>query len=191
MPQDKREPPPETGSGFRDFDEFFRLDYTRVIHFVRRFGATWQEAEDAAQEAMAAVYKRWNVLSDENPRGYARTVAEHAYARSRVKQRRERESFLVAGWPNPNSFDLDDVMFRKDTRLTLWALSRLPIEQRRVFAWAMDGFSHKQIAEFLGKPEATVRSNYRHARNKLAELLAPYKTKISSAGRRPDDEQKR
>ena len=188
MPQDRLDPPPETGNGYRDFDEFFRLEHKRIISFVRRLGATWQEAEDAAQEALSITYKRWNHISADNPRAYARKVAEHVHARSRVRQRREVEKFLASDWPHPHAFDLDDVLLRKDTRLTLWALSQLPIEQRRVFAWAMDDFSHKEIAALLDKPEDTVRSHYRHARAKLMKLLSHHKTKTSSVGRRPDDE---
>lgn len=191
MPQDQLDPPPETRSGFRDYDEFFRLENKRLISFLRFLGATWQEAEDSAQEAMAIAYKKWHGIGDENPRAYVRKVAERVYARSRVKQRRERESFLNSDWPIRRAFDLEDSVFSKDSQLTLWAMEQLSIEQRRVFAWAMDGFSHKEIAELLEKPEDTVRSNYRHARNKLAKILAPYKTKISSAGRRPDDDPKR
>jgi DNA-directed RNA polymerase specialized sigma24 family protein len=37
-----------------------------------------------------------------------------------------------------------------------------------------EGFGHREIAELLGVPEGTVRSDVFHARRALREALAPY-----------------
>jgi len=190
VPNDQLDPPPETDDGFRDFDEYYRADSKRVILFVKRLGATWQEAEDVSQVAMTAVYKKWPGICSENPRGYARKVAEREFWNSAADASKERKKLLEADWTRPRAYVMDDVLLRRDTELTFWALERLRFEQRRAFAWHLDGFSNKEIADLIGGSESTVRSNIRHARNKLKTLLSQHRKDTSSAGRRPDDERK-
>ena len=139
---------------------------------------------------MIAVFKKWPQLRGQNPRAYARKVAERQYWRSAVKERQERQKFLESDWGRPRPYLMDDALLQRDTQFTLWALGELPVEQRRVFAWAMDGFKAKEIAEELDKTEDTVRSTLRHARQKLAAIVGPRPKNTSSAGRRPHDDRK-
>jgi len=52
------------------------------------------------------------------------------------------------------------------------AVQKLPNIYRSVFnMFAIEGYSHREIAEHLGITESTSRSNLVKARNKLKELL--------------------
>lgn len=51
-------------------------------------------------------------------------------------------------------------------------VASLPIGYRVVFnLYAIEGYSHKEVAELLGITESTSRSQLTHARTKLKELL--------------------
>ena len=56
------------------------------------------------------------------------------------------------------------------------ALNELP-ERRRmaVVLFDVEGYSHAEIAEILGMPEGTVRSEVFHARRRLRTLLADWR----------------
>jgi RNA polymerase sigma-70 factor (ECF subfamily) len=55
------------------------------------------------------------------------------------------------------------------------ALAGLPERQRiAVTLFDLEGYAHAEIAEVLGIPEGTVRSDVFHARRKLREALGVY-----------------
>lgn len=56
----------------------------------------------------------------------------------------------------------------EEKQQVLALLRRLPYEQRRVTALAMDGLGPTEIADILNKPAETARSNLRHARARLS-----------------------
>ena|SRR5437773_4198755 len=177
-------PPPESWS---DFVEFYCSSDKKIMRFVMRLGGTLQEAEDAMQEAMTAVYGAWDRMT--HPSAYARVVAERSYLASTARHRREREKLRLADWTIPvPAPDPDGVIFAEEARQVMTALRSLPYGQRRVLAWVMDGYSTKEIAAALGKPEVTVRSTLRHARDKMKQLHKEMKTHPTSAGRRAGDE---
>lgn len=66
------------------FEAFFRKDYVRLIAFLVSCGFTADEAEDAAQEAMVAVFRRWAHIAE--PQAYVRLTA-----RRLAVQRRQRD----------------------------------------------------------------------------------------------------
>lgn len=67
------------------FLEFFDREYLRVVRFVMRCGASFQDAEDAAQEAFAEAWAlteppcKWAAVDD--PQGWIRAVAVRRYLR--------------------------------------------------------------------------------------------------------------
>ncbi len=65
---------------------------------------------------------------------------------------------------------VQDVYQQSEVQMVLNAMSKLPARQRQVMAWYYDGYSAVEIAENLGMPVATVRSNLRHARETLRRL---------------------
>ncbi|NUT47266.1 MAG: sigma-70 family RNA polymerase sigma factor [Saccharothrix sp.] len=154
-----------------DFDEFFRRELTPLVAFVRRAGFGAQQAEDAAQEAMAGAYQRWDALR--SPRAWVRVVACRTAV---VDARRWRDGVLravAAGWVVSVHHDPDVVVLAEERRRLLAVLGSLPECRRSAMAWHLDGYDHGEIAERLGTSPATVRSHLRHARDALRPLFAP------------------
>lgn len=66
----------------------------------------------------------------------------------------------------------ESAISRMSAEELLDAMSQLPQGFRTVLnLYAVEGYSHKEIAEMLGITEATSRSQYWRARNRLLELL--------------------
>jgi RNA polymerase sigma-70 factor (ECF subfamily) len=104
-----------------------------------------------------------------------RIVANAATDRRRRRKVRSAVSLnegLVAGGARPDVVAEREVLLG---RLRV-ALAELP-ERRRlaVTLFDVEGYSHAEIAQVLGIPEGTVRSEVFHARRKLRVLLADWR----------------
>src|SRR5690348_6835111 len=135
------------------------------------------EADDAAQDAFLSALVKLEQYDPRRPFGpwLMRIVANAATDRRRRRAVRRVEPLdvgLVGGGPRP---DRDAERSALGDRLRA-ALAELP-ERRRmaVTLFDVEGYSHAEIAEILGIPEGTVRSEVFHARRRLRILLADWK----------------
>ncbi|WKX69392.1 sigma-70 family RNA polymerase sigma factor [Streptomyces sp. XD-27] len=69
------------------------------------------------------------------------------------------------------SCPLDAVVLREEEARVYAALSRLPMKQRQVMAWHLDGFTTAEIGGALGMQPAAVRQNLARARAHPKEAL--------------------
>ena len=154
-----------TDEQLAEFTAFYEGDYTRLVGLLIRVGASRTDAEDAAQEAMHVALKDWPNVT--NPKAYVRTVATRTLYRTWDKtkrgnlaeQRITQDSMMAP-------FDANE-----DTDKALEMLAALPPTQRVVFALHVDGYDNAEIGQITGQHLDTVRSNLRHARQKLIRML--------------------
>lgn len=117
-----------------------------------------------AQSAFSQAYPVWNRIRV--PRAWLRTVAVRAYWRSAVP---ETPTDGPPELPDPASAPgATPVELGEQERLVLRALAGLPVKQRQVLAWTIDGYAPGEIAAVLGEDPAAVRQNLRRARRNLA-----------------------
>ena len=135
------------------------------------------EADDAAQDGFLSALVKLTQYDARRPFGpwLTRIVANAATDRRRRRQVRRVEPLdpgLVGGGPRP---DTDAVRNELGEHLRA-ALAELPPRRRTaVVLFDVEGYSHAEIAEMLGIPEGTVRSEVFHARRRLRALLADWK----------------
>ncbi len=135
------------------------------------------DADDAAQDAFLAALVKLDQYDPRRPFGpwLMRIVANAATDRRRRRTVRQVEPLapeLTGGGPRP---DREAEQSALGDRLRA-ALAELP-ERRRiaVVLFDVEGYSHSEIAQILGIPEGTVRSEVFHARRRLRELLADWR----------------
>jgi len=68
-------------AGTESFGEFYLRDFHALVGYLTVLGATSEEANDTAQDAMIQVYQRWADI--DSPKAYARTVATRRLFRQR------------------------------------------------------------------------------------------------------------
>jgi RNA polymerase sigma-70 factor (ECF subfamily) len=135
------------------------------------------EADDAAQDGFLSALVKLGQYDARRPFGpwLMRIVANAATDRRRRRHVRKVEPLdpgLVGGGPRP---DTDAVRSELGEHLRA-ALAELPPRRRTaVVLFDVEGYSHAEIAEMLGIPEGTVRSEVFHARRRLRALLADWK----------------
>ena len=135
------------------------------------------DADDAAQDAFFAAMVKLEQYDATRPFGpwLMRIVANAATDRRRrrtVRRAQPLDDGLVEGGSQPDVVAEREVFYG---RLRA-ALAELP-ERRRlaVVLFDVEGYSHAEIAEILGMPEGTVRSEVFHARRRLRPLLADWR----------------
>lgn len=148
------------------FASFFRERFSRTVVLLIVLGASRADAEDATQEAMARAWQKWDSI--ESPGAWVSTVAYRAYLRRAHARDRQVESLDESAAESAIEPDLG---IFADQQQVLSLLRALPPGQRAIAACFYDGLTCEEIAAVVEKPPATVRSQLRHARRALKEMI--------------------
>ncbi|AUA16504.1 RNA polymerase sigma factor SigX [Streptomyces malaysiensis subsp. malaysiensis] len=148
-----------------NFASHYEEHMSGLIRHVMRYGATPYEAADAAQGAYIEAFRVWHLITC--PEAWLRKVAFRQYLRQAPRPQEE----LTDEVPDRPAFScpLDKVVLKDEETHVYEALAQLPMRQRQVIAWHLDGFSTNEIADALDIRPPAVRQNL--ARTQLKELL--------------------
>ncbi len=131
------------------------------------------DADDAAQDGLVAAWRSLERFDASRPfRPWLMRIVVNA-ARDLARRRTVRQTELVspetpATGASPEQ-DTERALLRERLQ---GALATLPERQRLVVTlFDAEGFSHAEIADLVGAPEGTVRSELFHARRALREEL--------------------
>lgn len=159
----QQRPDPRAGS----FELFYRREMPRLVALARALSGS-SAADDLAQEAMLAAYRRWSdVVAYEHPEAWVRRVcANHATSLLRRRGAEARAVLRLASQPPPD-VQLDE---RHDA---FWAeVRRLPRRQAQAAAlrYVYD-LSVADIAATMACSEGSVKVHLSRARAVLADRL--------------------
>jgi RNA polymerase sigma-70 factor (ECF subfamily) len=135
------------------------------------------DADDAAQDAFLSALVKLAQYDPARPFGpwLMRIVANSATDRRRrraVRRTEQLEPGLVGGGTRP---DVDAERAALGERLQEALAELTPRRRMAVVLFDVEGYSHAEIAQVLGVPEGTVRSEVFHARRRLRALLSDWK----------------
>lgn len=166
-------PEPRTQTSLADvggYDDFFDRTYPLLLKIALASGASVQEAEDAANETMTYLYRRWGEITE--PRADARKAVINAVTKAEKRDRERIDRAVAGGHVTPEADDGTALVVWEDREWVLQHLNALPAAQREVMACVVDDMSTAEIAAALGKTEPTVRKNLQWARERLKVELA-------------------
>jgi RNA polymerase sigma factor (sigma-70 family) len=130
-------------------------------------GVSRADAEDAAQEAMIQAWQQWESIHE--PAAWVRTVAVRIYLKRARMKANQTLSLGESGHEPATGTELG--IFVEEQQQVLRLLRRLPPQQRTVVAMHYDEATCEEIANTLEISAGTVRSQLRHARKKLKEMM--------------------
>lgn len=157
-----------------DFRAFYRRERRSVIGLAYVLSGSRSGAEDLAQEAFMAAYRRWDRLSGyDDPGAWVRRVVANKSA-SRIRRRAaEARALLRFGGEDYTVPPLDaeaDLIWRE--------VRKLPTRQAQAIALRyLDGRDVAEIARILECSENTVHTHLRRGREKLARRLDDKETR--------------
>lgn len=161
--------------GFEEYfhHRYFDHEFVRLVAYLRRIGATRETAEDSAQQAFAEAYRQWAAINQ--PEAWLRRVA------ARIYFGRAPEPILTDMADDmATSVDHDRIDNLEQSELVMAALKALPMNQRVVMAWTIDGYTPAEIANETGLKPEHVRKLLQRARESLRHTLS-----LRAQGRRP------
>ncbi|MBX3204525.1 MAG: sigma-70 family RNA polymerase sigma factor [Labilithrix sp.] len=160
-----------TAEAARDeaFAEIFRIYRLPVLKLCVHVIGDASEAEDVVQQVFLSVHRALPLF-----RGDSRlsTWIYRIALRAAIAARSKRRTFepLAEHLRAPSTED--EIQLRDEARRAAAAMDRLSIEHRAVLSlFAIDGLSHREIANVLGVPEGTVWSRLSAARRRLNDEL--------------------
>lgn len=160
----------------RAMRELYRRYSPRVYAIVKRLAGDDALAEDWAQEAWVRIFRALGTF-----RGDSRfTTWLHRIAvNSALHGKRWRDRRTIREAPLDDTIagrtHTDDVLLRMKLEKTL---NTLPERMRQVLVLHdIEGFTHEEIAEFLGVTAGTSKSQLFKARARMRELLRPALTR--------------
>jgi RNA polymerase sigma factor (sigma-70 family) len=169
-PDDQGYECPDRQPGPPGFEAFFREHYPAVVRLAQSVVGDAQAAQDVAQEAFLAAYRRLPA-DQQRAAGWVRVAALHlAINMLRGEQRRVRRHLFVreAGW-SPSA---EEAVIDREARAELRrALARLPRRSAAVLVMRHGGLSYLEIAEALGIKVGQVGTLLRRAESALRKEM--------------------
>jgi RNA polymerase sigma factor (sigma-70 family) len=150
---------------------FYDKYAARMLAVCVRYLTEQMEAEDVMIEGFMKVFERIDQFKGEGSfEGWVRRLITNE-ALMRLRSRRHIEVDIEAPEAQyQTNFDWADTSLETDDLLLL--IGKLPTGYRTIFnLYAIEGYSHAEIAEQLGISESTSKSQLHRARGLLQQML--------------------
>ena len=144
----------------------------KMMGVCLRYCSNTDEAEDALQEGFVKVFTKISEFKrDGSFEGWIRRIMVNT-ALDLLRKNKKHTFNASIDDVNVHLSDGETALNQLAAEDLLMLLSKLPTGYRVVFnMFAIEGFSHKEIAEHLGVTESTSKSQYSRARAFLKESL--------------------
>ena len=146
---------------------------TRLYNVCNRYLRSREEVEEALADAFYAIFTRIEQLKDAQAfEGWCRSITVHQC----LNRLRSRQPFMLHIDSDMQDEPYDDTVLQSIHANDLMNLvSTLPDGCRTVFnLYAIEGYSHKEIAKLLHISEGTSKSQLNFSRKKLQGLVNQY-----------------
>ena len=144
----------------------------KLLGVCFRYASSQADAEDILQEAFVKIFNKLDNFRRESSleTWMTRIVINTAISHLRLNKKHQNESDLEV---IENKYSFSNEQFNQiDDKILMNAIQELPDNYRVVLnMFAIEGYSHKEIAEELGIPEVTSRSHFFRAKSILEKKL--------------------
>jgi RNA polymerase sigma-70 factor (ECF subfamily) len=152
--------------------ELYNRFSPKMLAVCYRFAHNREDAEDMLQEAFIKVFSQIHTFQNKGAfEGWIRRIIVHTCINHLKKNKRFNESVDII---NANAIQVreESIPSIVQAKQIVECIRLLPIGYRTVLnLYAIEGYSHKEIAEMLDIEESTSRSQYTRAKQMLEEIL--------------------
>jgi len=152
--------------------ELYNRYSPKMMAVCYRFGHNREDAEDMLQEGFIKVYSQIHTFRNQGAfEGWVRRIVVHTCINNLKKNKKFNESVDIV--------HATALMVREETvpsivqaKQVVECIRLLPLGYRTVLnLYAIEGYSHKEIAMILEIEESTSRSQYTRAKQMLEDIL--------------------
>jgi len=144
----------------------------RMLGVCYRFAKNREDAEDMLQEGFIKVFTQMHQYRNEGAlEGWIRRIVVHTCINVLKKNKKFSDSVDII---HANSVHVNEDMIPSimQAKQVVECIRMLPLGYRTVLnLYAIEGFSHKEIANLLDIEESTSRSQYTRAKAMLEDIL--------------------
>jgi RNA polymerase sigma-70 factor (ECF subfamily) len=148
----------------------------KMLSVCYRYAHSREDAEDMLQEGLIKVFSQIHTFESRGSlEGWVRRIVVHTCINNLKKNKRFNESvdLIHASSLQVREESIPSIIQAKEV---VECIRMLPIGYRTVLnLYAIEGFSHKEIAGMLDIEESTSRSQYTRAKTMLEDLLVKKK----------------
>ncbi|MFD2918281.1 RNA polymerase sigma factor [Terrimonas rubra] len=152
--------------------ELYNKYSTRMLAVCYRFAPNREDAEDMLQEGFIKVFLQVHSFENRGSfEGWIRRIIVHTCINILKKNKKFNESvdIIHASGLYTREESIPAIMQAKQV---VECIRLLPIGYRTVLnLYALEGYSHREIAELLNIEESTSRSQYTRAKSMLEDIL--------------------
>jgi RNA polymerase sigma-70 factor (ECF subfamily) len=152
--------------------ELYNRFSPKMLAVCYRFAHNREDAEDMLQEAFIKVFSQIHTFQNKGAfEGWIRRIIVHTCINHLKKNKRFNESVDII---NASAIQVreESIPSIVQAKQIVECIRLLPIGYRTVLnLYAIEGYSHKEIAEMLDIEESTSRSQYTRAKQMLEEIL--------------------
>ncbi len=162
----------------REYEQLIAPIEDRMMRTVWRISRNPDDTEDAFQEALLTIWKRWDrILAHPNPQALILQIcinAAHDVLRRKVRQGKWQGAVAVPeDIPDPSMSALQNIASAEQDAQVLRAIGLLSKNQARaILMHAVEEIPYGDIATAMDCRESTVRKHVARARTKLRTLLS-------------------
>lgn len=149
--------------------EVYQLFAGKLFALCLKYSKTKQEAEDNLQDAFMTIF---NKIDQFKHKGSFEGWMKRIVINTALQSYREKKvlNLVEENYPDEVEVEIDENDISLDYLLKI--IQELPDRYRMVFnLYVLDGYSHKEIASFMGIAEGTSKSNLSRARLILKEKV--------------------
>jgi len=158
--------------------QLYKLFSGKLFSLCLKYSKSYVEAEDNLQDAFITVFRKINQFENKGSfEGWIKRVTIN----TALQRYRSKGVFEIV-----NEEQIEDVVVEVEEDdmsidYLLGLIQDLPDRYRLVFnLYALDGYSHKEIADMLTISTGTSKSNLARARMILKEKIEKHKAKVNS-----------
>ena len=152
--------------------ELYNRFSQKMLSVCYRFAQSREDAEDMLQEGFIKIFTQIHTFENKGPfEGWVRRIIVHTCINflKKYKKFNENIDLAYAGNLHVKEETMPSLMQAKQV---IECIRLLPIGYRTVLnLYAIEGYSHREIANMLDIEESTSRSQYTRSRNMLETIL--------------------
>lgn len=159
--------------------ELYKLYSSKLFAICLKYSRNRAEAEDNLQDSFLTIFKK---ISQYNNKGSLEGWLKRVVVNTTLQRYRKNKGvFDIVSEEHIEDVTIEVDNDEVDIDFLLRCIQELPDRYRLVFnLYALDGYSHKEIAEMLDISAGTSKSNLARARMILKDKVELYKSSLNS-----------
>src|SRR5687768_13584013 len=139
--------------------ELYKLTYSYLMSICMRYSRDRDSASEALNMGYLKILKNLHTYNPEIPfKAWVRRIMVNTLIDEYRKNKREKEkvTYVEEYYDSSDFSDVNEALSKINCAQIIEQISHLPEATRKVFnLFAIDGYTHKEIGEFLGISEGT------------------------------------